>query len=194
MGRYVSVKRRRRKRYFTIVAPSYFGERELNEVVATSPDTLLGRTYTVLLSDLINDPDRWYVKVKLKIIKVDPESDRAYTIYAGQEYLREYFRSLVMRGTSYIDCIKEVRTADNINYRITVAVFTTRRINTSKKRAIRKVVFDLLNNWSSRSNNEKFINDVVTGAIDVKLEEVSKKIYPIRHAGVAKVKLLGAAL
>jgi ribosomal protein S3AE len=35
---------------------------------------------------------------------------------------------------------------------------------------------------------------VVTGAIDVKLEEVSKKIYPIRHAGVAKVKLLGAAL
>ena len=189
MGRYVST-RRRKKRYFTVVAPVYFGERELNEVVVTNPDNLIGRTYTVLLSDLINDPERWYVKVKLKIVKIDNEREKAYTIYAGQEYLREYFRSLVMRGTSYVECIKDVETADNMKYRISAAVFTHRRINASKKRAIRKKVFEYLDSWASRSNNEKFINDIVTGSVDVKLTEATMKIYPIRHAGVAKVKLL----
>lgn len=180
-------KAKKRKIYLTVVAPKVLGGVELPHIVVDEPIKAVGRTYSVLLFDITNDPTHQFIKCKLKI--VDVEDEKAYTIYFGHEYLREYVRSLFMRGTSYVECIRDVTTTDNYHYRILVGIYTPKRINNSRKKAIRRSVFNVLDRWSSR-DNETFIRDAISGLIDKELVAAAKKIYPVRWGGIQKIKLV----
>jgi len=187
--RYRRVKKGKRKYYITIKAPSVLGGMKLFPVVTTNPDNLIGRNVEVLLADLTGDFKHQFIKVKLKIMNI--KDGTAETIYNGHEYFREYERSLIMRGTSYIKAIRDILTKDGYKYRVRVGVFTTKRITTSRKKAIRRNVFKLLDEWAKRTNNETFIKDMLFGNIDEEIKKVSKKVYPIRDGtGIMKVKLI----
>ena len=182
-------RRGKRKYYITVKAPRVLGGMELFPIIATEPEQVIGRHVEVLLADLTGDFNHQFIKVKLKIVSV--KDNIAETIYSGHEYFREYERSLIMRGTSYIKAIRDVATKDGYKYRIRVGVFTTKRITNSRKKAIRRNVFKVLDEWSKRTDNETFIKDMLFGNIDEEIRKVSKKVYPIREGtGIMKVKLL----
>ena len=186
-------KRGRRKYRIMVRAPNVLGGMELFPILATEPEQVIGRTVEVLLADLTGDFRYQFVKVKLKIVSV--KDNVADTIYSGHEYFREYERSLILRGTSYVKAIRDVTTRDNYKYRIRVGVFTTKRITSSRKKAIRRYVFKILDEWSKRTDNESFIKDMLFGNIDEEIKKVSKKVYPIREGtGIMKVKLIEAPI
>ena len=181
--------KRKRKYYLTVQAPEILGGMTLNEIVATSKEGVIGRTYETLLADITGDINHQFKKIRFKIVKV--EDSIAKTIYFGHEYFREYEKSLIMRGTSYVEAIKDVVTKDGYKYRIRVGVYTIKRINNSRKKAIRRLVFSLLDKWASRSDNETFIKDMIFGKIDEEIKKVARKVYPIREGtGIMKVKLI----
>ena len=183
------LKRGRRKYYIIVKAPRVLGGMELFPIIATEPENVVGKHVEVLLADLTGDFKHQFIKVKLKIVGI--KDNIAETIYSGHEYFREYERSLILRGTSYVKAIRDVTTKDGYKYRIRIGVFTTKRITTSRKRAIRRYVFNVLDEWSKRTNNEAFIKDMLFGNIDEEIRKVSKKVYPIREGtGIMKVKLL----
>jgi len=181
--------KRKRKLYLTVQAPEILGGMMLNEIIATSKESVIGRTYETLLADITGDINHQFKKIRFKI--VDVKDSVAKTIYFGHEYFREYEKSLIMRGTSYVEAIRDVTTKDGYKYRIRVGVYTTKRINNSRKKAIRRLVFSLLDKWASRSDNETFIKDMIFGKIDEEIKKVARKVYPIREGtGIMKVKLI----
>ncbi len=182
-------RRGKRKYYITVRAPDVLGGMLLHDVIATDPKNLIGRTYETLLADLTGDLKHQFIKVKFRIVRV--EGDIAYTIYIGHEYFREYERSLVMRGTSVVEAIRDVYTKDGYRYRIRVHVYTTKRINNSRKKAIRRYVFQLLDRWAQNTDNDTFIKDMLFGKIDEEIKKLARKVYPIREGtGIIKVKLI----
>jgi len=183
------LRRGRRKHYITVKAPKVLGGMELFPIITTEPESVIGKHVEVLLADLTGDFKHQFIKVRIKIVRI--KDGIAETIYSGHEYFREYERSLILRGTSYVKAIKDVTTKDGYKYRIRVGVFTTKRITTSRKKAIRRYVFKVLDEWSKRTDNETFIKDMLFGNIDEEIRKVSKKVYPIREGtGIMKVKLL----
>jgi len=179
----------KRKYYFTVKAPEMLGGMLLHDVIATDPNHLIGRTYETLLADITGDINHQFIKIKFKI--VDIEDNIAKTIYIGHEYFREYEKSLIMRRTSVVEAIRDVTTKDGYRYRIRVGVYTTKRINNSRKKAIRRYVFKLLDKWASKCDNERFVKDMIFGKIDEEIKKVSVKVYPIREGtGIMKVKLI----
>ena len=182
------VRRRIKKKLLTVTAPDSLGGVELLPIMVSEPSKAILRTYECLLYDITEDPQHQTIKLKLRIVRVD--GDKALTIYIGHEYLREYLRSLVIRGTSYIDIIKDIETKDNVKYRVRVGVFTVRRINTSRQKAIRRIAFDYLEKRAKELNNDAFIKETLFGKMSSDLLARVKKICPIRHVGVVKVKLL----
>jgi len=181
-------RKRVKKRALTVIAPDSLGSVELLPIVVSNPESAIMRTYECLLYDITEDIQHQTIKLKLRIVKI--EDDKAYTIYAGHEYLREYLRSLVIRGTSYVDIIRDVETKDEIRYRVRVGVFTVMRINTSRKRAIRRFTFEYLDSKVPELDNDAFIKEVLFGKTSADILARVKKICPIRHVGVTKVKLL----
>jgi ribosomal protein S3AE len=191
--RYRRAARGKKKYYFTVKSPDILGGITLSDVITTDPKHLINRTYETLLADLTGDLKHQFIKVRFKI--VDVEGDVLKTIYVGHSYFREYERSLIIRGTTYVEVIKGVTTKDGYKYRVRVGICTVRRINNSRKKGIRKTIYQLLDKWASRSDNETFIKDMLFGKIDEEIKKAARKVYPIREGtGIMKVKLLEAPM
>jgi len=96
-----------------------------------------------------------------------------------------------MRGTSYVKAIKDIETKDGYKFRVRVGVFTAKRINNSRKKGIRRYVFDVLDKWAKKTDHQTFIRDILFGKLDEEIKKVARKVYPIRDGtGIYKVKVL----
>ncbi|HIE37191.1 TPA: 30S ribosomal protein S3ae [Candidatus Geothermarchaeota archaeon] len=187
--RYGRSRRGKKKFQIMVKAPELLGGMDLYYILATDPDLIKGRRIEVLLSDLTGDFNHQFIKVKLKITEV--KDSYAYTVYDGHEYFREYERSFIMRGTSYVKAIKDIETKDGYKFRVRVGVFTAKRINNSRKKGIRRYVFDVLDKWAKKTDHQTFIRDILFGKLDEEIKKVARKVYPIRDGtGIYKVKVL----
>ncbi|HIQ13190.1 MAG TPA: 30S ribosomal protein S3ae [Thermoprotei archaeon] len=187
--RYGRSRKGKKKFQIMVKAPELLGGMDLYYILATDPDLIKGRRIEVLLSDLTGDFNHQFIKVKLKITEV--KDSYAYTVYDGHEYFREYERSFIMRGTSYVKAIKDIETKDGYKFRVRVGVFTAKRINNSRKKGIRRYVFDVLDKWAKKTDHQTFIRDILFGKLDEEIKKVARKVYPIRDGtGIYKVKVL----
>jgi small subunit ribosomal protein S3Ae len=177
--------RRKRKKYIKVLAPKLFDHKEIGYILADNVENVVGRTLEVPLYHLTSNPLHMYIKCKLFIDRVNGET--AYTRYYGHQYYREFVRSLFMRGTSYIDVYKDLRINGDRTYRLTVGIFTPKRVSTSRKKAIRKNVMEALDKWMN-SDEDTFLKEAIYGVIDNYISNVSRKVYPIRWCGIIKIK------
>ena len=178
--------KRKRRHMVKILAPEYFENRDIGYLLTTRPESLVNRTLEVPLITLTEFPLHNYILCRLKIVDVVDET--AYTIYYGHRYFREYIQALFMKGTSYIDIFRDVTVDEGIKYRIQAAVYTRRRVSTSRKRAIRRRVFKVLDKYNG-SENVKFLKATLYGVIDAEIGAVARKISPIRWVGIQKMKV-----
>lgn len=171
-----------------MLAPSAFGFAEIALVPANDAGALLGRTVEISFFDITKDVSQLPTKLKFQI--VDVKGNAAYTQLKLIELTRDYIRSLVRRGTSRIDAIVDVETADGVRLRVMGMVVTQRRVKTSQKRAIRRMMFDLITSKASSMKFDEFVQEVVLGKLAAEIEVAAKKIYPVRKAEIRKVKVL----
>ncbi|MEM0344387.1 MAG: 30S ribosomal protein S3ae [Thermofilaceae archaeon] len=176
------------KKWFRVLAPSAFGFAEIALVPAKDASALIGRTVEISFFDITKDVSQLPTKLKFQIVSVN--GDTAYTQLKQMELTRDYIRSLVRRGTSRIDAVVDVETADGIRLRVMGLAVTQRRVKTSQKKAIRKVMFDLIAGKASSMKFDEFIQEIVLGKLATEIEVAAKKIYPLRKAEIRKVKVL----
>ena len=72
---------------------------------------------------------------------------------------------------------------------MTMAV-TTSRINASRKKAIRKVMFKIIEEKASQLDFATFVQQAVLGTISIDIQMQAKKIYPLKKVEIYKIKVL----
>ncbi len=78
----------------------------MGRVPLTDVEKPAGRVVETTLYDILKqDPQHYSFKLYFQIDRVD--GDTAYTILRAHEYSREYLRSLIRRGSSMSDFIKD---------------------------------------------------------------------------------------
>lgn len=189
MSKSVRVKDKwRSKKWYTIIAPHYFGSVEIGAIPADDPEKLLGRVVEATLYDITQDFSHQYLKTYFQIISVDGK--RAVTIFKGHEYSRDYLRSLIRRKTTKVDGIFNVATKDGYKLRVAASAFTLTRIKTSQERAIRAIMRRIIEEKAKALTFEQFVQEAVLGKIASDIYNEAKKITPLRHVGIRKSKLL----
>jgi len=178
----------RSKTWYTVVAPSYFGNVELGAIPADEPEKLIGRVIEATLYDVTGDFSHQYLKLYFQVTQVEGKTAR--TMFKGHEYSRDYLRSLVRRRTTKVDGIFNVSTKDGYRFRIAVCAFTLSRIKTSQERAIRKIMAKIVEEKSAALTMDQFVQEMVLGKIASDIYNEARKIVPLRHVGVRKSKLL----
>lgn len=181
-------RKRKAKKLFRVFTPPYLGFKEVGTVLATGPEHVIGRTVEITFYEVTGDFQHQNIKLKLQILKV--EGDEAYTDLKTMEYMREFLRSLVRRRTSMVDAVIDLETKDGYKIRAMAIAFTTRRITSSRKRAIRKVAFEILKKRATELVFKQFIHEALLGKIASEIYNEGKKIYPLRFVGVRKIKVL----
>ncbi len=178
------------KKWFTLIAPEYFGMAEIGETPADDPNKVINRTVEVTLAELTNDYSNQnpYKKLIFKVYKVSGEN--AYTKFHRFEMMREYINSLIRRRTSKIDDVIDVVTADGYKLRVKPVAFTIKRCKTSKKSAIRKIMREIITNNANQKNFVQFLQECILGRIPSEIYKNAKKIYPLRRVEIRKIELL----
>ena len=178
----------RGKSWYTVMAPSYFGNVELGKVPASEPEKLVGRVIDSTLYEVTNDFAHQYLKMHFQITEVDGRTAR--TMFKGHEYSHDYLRSLVRRRTTKVDGLFAVTTKDGYKLQVAVCAFTLSRIRTTQEQAIRAIMEKIIKEKASTLTLDQFAQEMVLGKIASDIYNESKKIAPLRHVGIRKSKLL----
>lgn len=179
----------REKKWLMVEAPQSFGSMVIASIPTTDPEKAIGRVLETTLFDLLKqDPHQYAIKLFFKITKV--EGDRALTILKDQEYSRDYLRSLVRRGSSMVNMIRDYTTADGFEVRVYVVALTQFRINSSRKHAIRETAHKVVSEKASNMVYDQFAQEAVYGKMASDILNEAKKIIQIRHVGVRKMKII----
>ena len=176
------------KKWYIIVAPSVFGEVPLGTTPADDPLKLIGRVLETTLYDLTGDFTLVHVHLFFQVIKV--VGDKCITRFKGHELARDYMRSIVRRRSSKIQGIFNVQTKDGYGLRITGVVLTSFRCKSSQKRAIRKIMKEIIETRASQMTFDELIQAMIFGKLASEIYNEAKKIYPIRKVEIYKSKLL----
>ena len=178
----------RGKSWYTVLAPSYFGNVELGTVPAAEPEKLVGRVIDSTLYEVTNDFAHQYLKMSFQITEVDGRTAR--TMFKGHEYSHDYLRSLVRRRTTKVEGIFDVNTKDGYKLQVAACAFTLSRIRTSQEQAIRTIMQKIIKEKASTLTLDQFAQEAVLGKIASDIYNEAKKIAPLRHVGIRKSKLL----
>ena len=186
----------RDKQWLILDSPNSFGDfggHHINYLPITDANTAIGRVIENTLFDIKKqDPADHKTKVFVEIEKVN--EGVASTIFKGHEYGKEFLRSLVRRGSSMITHIHNYTTKDGHEFRVEFIAFTQRRVNTSKKHELRKVIAQLLSERIPQWDLNTFIKQVTddNSEFNREIQEKGKKISTLRHIGIKKTKLVSS--
>jgi len=178
----------RRKEWYDIYLPLYFGESKVGETPAEDPSKVVGRVLETTLAQITGDFSQEYLKLYFQV--TDIEDHTARTVFKGHEYLRDYLRSLVKRRSTKVDGIFNVSTLDGYRLKIVVVALTQARIKTSHERAIRRIMGEIVENKAQTLTFDQIVHEMVLGKLASDIYNKAKNITGLRHVGVRKSELI----
>jgi len=182
----------REKKWVTVLAPSAFNNVPIAYLPITNDESAVGRVIEVTLFDIVKgDPSQHQFKLYFQINKVD--GDTATSIFKRYEYAKEFLRSLVRRGSSLITFLGDFKTKDGYLFRIKIIALTQKKLNTSRKHALRLIARDVMTRTIPEMTIDQFIQATAFGKINSDILASVKKIIHVRHVGVEKTKLIRTA-
>jgi len=182
----------REKKWVTVLAPAAFNSVPIAYIPITDDESAIGRVVEVTLFDIVKgDPSQHQFKLYFQISKVEGET--ATSIFKRYEYAKEFLRSLVRRGSSLINFIGDVRTKDGYLFRIKIIALTQKKLNTSRKHALRLIAKDVMTKTIPEMTIDQFIQATAFGKINSDVMAAVKKVIHVRHIGIEKAKLIRTA-
>jgi small subunit ribosomal protein S3Ae len=177
------------KDWYKIIAPKSFNFKPIGDVLGVEGN-LDGRTIENLLYDFTDDYSDISLKLKFKIVEINPEAKSCKSIFIGHQYTNYYIRSLISRGSSKIQSIINLKTKDEYTFRLTVVCTTIRRARSSQQILIRKIMREILREFARSLNHEKFITGMIFGEFQNQILRVAKTVYPLSSSTIIKSKLV----
>ena len=182
----------REKKWVTVLAPSAFNNVPVAYIPITADASAMGRVIEVTLFDIMKgDPSQHQYKLYFQINKI--EGEMATTIFKRYEYAKEFLRSLVRRGSSLINFIGDYKTKDGYIFRIKIIALTQKKLNTSRKHALRLIARDVMSKTIPEMTIEQFVQATAFGKINSDIMAAVKKIIHVRHVGIEKAKIIRTA-
>jgi len=178
----------RRKEWYDIILPRYFGETKVGETPSDDPDKVMGRIFETTLAAITGDFSQEYMKMYFQVNEL--EGHTARTVFKGHEYLRDYLRSLVRRRSTKVDGFFRVYTKDGFRVKIVVTAMTQRRIQTSHEFAIRQIMQEIVEDKAENLTFDQLAHEMVLGKLASDVYNRAKNVTSLRHVGVRKSELL----
>ena len=177
------------KSWVTVTASPSFGNAPIARIPLTNVQRPEGRVIETTLYDILKqDPQHYAFKLFFQVDRVDGET--AYTVFKGHEYSREFLRSLIRRGSSMSDFIRDYTTKDGYVVRVYCTALSQGKMNSSKKHELRLIMDAVIKEKAASMNYEGFVQELVLQKVASDVYNEAKKVTHLRHVGVRKSKLI----
>ncbi|MBW2963992.1 hypothetical protein KY363_00895 [Candidatus Woesearchaeota archaeon] len=179
----------RKKRYFSILAPKLFQERELGKSLAYEPGALQGRLLTANLMVLTGNIKRQEINMTFRVAAV--KGDTAYTEIHKYEISPAAIKRKVRRHKDRLDESFQCVTKDNKLIRIKPLVLTAVKTSRTVRAALRKAVIQFMINAIRRTDYDTLVLDIINEKLQREVSKSVKKICPVRSVNIRVLKYMG---
>lgn len=177
------------KSWVVVNASPSFGNAPIARVPLTDIEKPSGRVVETTLYDILKqDPQHYSFKLYFQIDKVEGET--ATTVFKGHEYSREFLRSLIRRGSSMSDFIKDYTTKDGYVVRVYCIALSQGKMNSSKKHDLRIVMDKVIAERAANLTYDQMAQELVLQKVASDVYNEAKRVTHLRHVGVRKSKLI----
>jgi len=185
--RQLVVKKAKTKQWFTIVAPKFFGDREIGRTIVSNPNSLIGRRITVSAIEMSGNVEKYYLKLAFKISKVN--GDKAFTEFDGTEILRDYISRMVLHRVRKVEAVQDLQTKDNVKIRVKSLAVISRRVKSTIQLAVRNKLKEMVTEYVTNSTLEEFIEKILSDEMRNRVLQELRKIYPVRNFDIRKTEI-----
>lgn len=172
------------KKWYKIVAPPSFNEKELGETPTSDTDKLVGRTIRTTLGELTEKRSQQYVGLTFQVHKITGE--HAYTTIIGHELQRGYIGRQARRMKSVIKAIFDVTTKDKRQVEVQVLCLARGAMNKNQEKAVREKMIEVVKAEAKKAPFEKFFQEAVFGKLSTEIFTKVKKLFPITRIEITK--------
>ena len=144
----------RKKKYFPILAPKVFQERELGQTMAYEPGALHGRCVTANLMMLLGNIKKQHINITFMVNKV--QGDTGLTIVQKYEIIPAAIKRKVRRQRDRIDESFRCVTKDGKVVQMKPLVITAVTTSNSVKSDLRKKLLGFITNTAKKLDYEVF--------------------------------------
>jgi small subunit ribosomal protein S3Ae len=177
------------KSWVTVHASPSFGDAPVARIPLTDIEKPGGRVVETTLYDILKqDPQHYNYKLFFQVDKV--EGEEAHSIFKGHEYSREFLRSLIRRGSSMSDFIKEYKTKDGYGVRVYCMALSQGKMNSSKKHDLRLIMDRVIGERAVSLTYDQFAQEMVLQKVASDVYNEAKRVTHLRHVGIRKSKLV----
>ncbi|MDG6901049.1 MAG: 30S ribosomal protein S3ae [Nitrososphaerota archaeon] len=177
------------KSWVTVHASPSFGDAPVARIPLTDVERPGGRVVETTLYDILKqDPQHYNYKLFFQVDKVDGEDARS--VFKGHEYSREFLRSLIRRGSSMSDFIKEYKTKDGYKVRVYCMALSQGKMNSSKKHDLRLIMDRVIGERAANLTYDQFAQEMVLQKVASDVYNEAKRVTHLRHVGIRKSKLV----
>ena len=169
--------RKEKKKYYPIIAPPVFDKQEIGEIPLYDLNECIGRTLSLNLITLINDPKKQNVNIKFEITNIDGQ--KALTEVIGYHIVQSSVRRMIKRKKIRIDDSFAVKTNDSKSVRIKPFLITAGFIRRSALRGLRENLRDIITKDVSKMSYEDLIVGLISRKFQNELRSRLNKIYPL---------------
>lgn len=179
------------KDWYAILAPEMFGKKQVGETPTIDSKLLPGKTIEVSLPELGYPGQKYYMKLKFKVNKVDGKS--VNTIFHGMSLMNEHMYRIVRKRMSKVELVTDVSTKDGWALQLTFLAMMNRKTNASVQTEVRNSSEKLLKEFAAKSSIDDFVKAVAAGSIQHDIRKAGNKLYPIRFSEILKIEVKKAA-
>lgn len=183
-------KKRKEKQWYKVLASPDFDEKQIGEALAYDPNKLIGKKVNTSLQNITGNLKQTHIKLTFRIKEV--AGSEAKTQFVGHSLASDYVRRLTRKGRKKIDSSFEVETKNGIKIRVKPFVITFKRIQTSKQKAIRRLVQEEIREFSKEREFDELVKAVVSSELATHCYGVCKKVATIRRIEMWKSQVLPA--
>jgi small subunit ribosomal protein S3Ae len=179
------------KKWYAIVAPKAFEEKQIGETVSAEPGLLADRVVSTTLRELTGNISQQHVQLHFRVKNV--AGDRAETEIDGHEIHYGYLMRQLKRMHSVVKLVAPVTTQDGVRMMLTVISYGRTKMTLDQKTQIRKITAKYLESKAAATPLDRFYQELVFGKASSDIFKEVKRIYPVTKAEIVKSRVMREA-
>ncbi|AAT44109.1 30S ribosomal protein S3ae [Picrophilus oshimae] len=177
------------KTWYTIVAPSFLGEREIALSPAADPSLMIGRKVEVPVSDFTGNFRKSSTMVIFRVKECTGK--RCTTEFIGHKVSDDTIRRMVRRRKERIDIIMPSKTKDGYRLVIKIVLVSDSKLTANKRGEVRSKIIGFINERCGSMTLPELAQYIIGDNVYNDIVDTLKDVYPIKKIEIRKSEVLG---
>ncbi len=183
----LSLAAKKKKSWYPIHAPDFFGRAVIGETLVEEPAALLGKHIELSLMTLTGDMKKQSTTIAFVVDQI--AENKGATRVVGYHVLPSSMKRMMRKGRTRVDASFVCVCKDGMKVRLKPFILTVFATNRSTATRLRNAVSAFLATYAAAHDFNTLVKDIVSGKLQMYVTFVARKVYPVFTAGIRALEV-----